>query len=48
MEGVEWINEGGQFKAIEIESWKNQIRQTKQRHLEEKKLQIMKSFLSKL
>jgi len=48
MEGVEWINEGGQFKAIEIESWKNQIRQTKQRHLEEKKLQIMKNFLSKL
>ena len=26
----------------EIESWKDQIRQTKQRHLEEKKLEIMK------
>ena len=48
MEGVEWINESGVFKAIEIESWKNQIRQTKQRHLEEKKLEIMKNFFSKL
>ena len=48
MEGVEWINESGVFKAVEIESWKDQIRQTKQRHLEEKKLQIMKNFLSKL
>ena len=48
MEGVEWINESGVFKAVEIESWKNQIRLTKQRHLEEKKLEIMKNFLSKL
>jgi len=48
MEGVEWINESGVFKAIEIESWKDQIRQTKQRHLEEKKLEIMKNFFSKL
>jgi hypothetical protein len=48
MEGVEWINESGVFKAVEIESWKNQIRQTKQRHLEEKKLEIMKNFFSKL
>ena len=48
MEGVEWIKEGSIFKAVEIESWKDQIRQTKQRHLEEKKLEIMKNFLSKL
>ena len=48
MEGVEWINESGVFKAVEIESWKDQIRQTKQRYLEEKKLEIMKNFLSKL
>ena len=48
MEGVEGINESGVFKAVEIESWKDQIRQTKQRHLEEKKLEIMKNFLSKL
>ena len=48
MEGVEWINESGVFKAVEIESWKDQIRQTKQRQLEEKKLEIMKNFLSKL
>ena len=48
MEGVEWINESGVFKAVEIESWKDQIRQTKQRQLDEKKLQIMKNFLSKL
>ena len=48
MEGVEWIKESGVFRAVEIESWKDQIRQTKQRHLEEKKLEIMKNFLSKL
>ena len=48
MEGVEWIKESGVFKAVEIESWKDQIRQTKQRHLEEKKLEIMKNFFSKL
>ena len=40
MEGVEWVQEGGIFKAKEIESWKSQIQQTKQRHLEEKKLEI--------
>ena len=48
MEGVEWIKESGVFRAVEIESWKDQIRQTKQRHLEEKKLEIMKNFFSKL
>ena len=48
MEGVEWVQEGGIFKAKQIESWKSQIRQTKQRHLEEKKLEIFKNFLSKL
>ena len=48
MEGVEWVQEGGIFKAKEIESWKSQIQQTKQRHLEEKKLEIFKNFLSKL
>ena len=44
MEGVEWVQEGGIFKAKEIESWKSQIQQTKQRHLEEKKLEIMKNL----
>tara|TARA_B100000131_G_scaffold320148_1_gene367573 strand:+ start:1856 stop:2503 length:648 start_codon:yes stop_codon:yes gene_type:complete len=48
MEGVEWVQEGGIFKAKQIESWKSQIRQTKQRQLEEKKLEIFKNFLSKL
>ena len=48
MEGVEWVQEGGVFKAKQIESWKSQIRQTKQRQLEEKKLEIFKNFLSKL
>ena len=48
MEGVEWVQEGGIFKAKEIESWKSQIQQTKQRHLEEKKLEIMKNFFLKL
>ena len=48
MEGVEWVQEGGGFKAKQIESWKSQIRQTKQRQLEEKKLEIFKNFLSKL
>ena len=48
MEGVEWVQEGGIFKAKQIESWKSQIRQTKQRQLEEKKLEVFKNFLSKL
>ena len=48
MEGVEWVQECGVFKAKQIESWKSQIRQTKQRQLEEKKLEIFKNFLSKL
>jgi len=48
MEGVDWVQENGVFKAKEIESWKIQIQQTKQRQLEEKKLEIMKSFFSKL
>tara|TARA_B100000287_G_C20584436_1_gene761667 strand:+ start:225 stop:872 length:648 start_codon:yes stop_codon:yes gene_type:complete len=48
MEGVEWVQEGGIFKAKQIESWKSQIRHTKQRQLEEKKLEIFKNFLSKL
>ena len=48
MEGVEWVQEGGIFKAKQIESWKSQIRHTKQRQLEEKKLEVFKNFLSKL
>jgi len=48
MEGVEWVQENGIFKAKQIESWKSQIRQTKQRHLSEKKFQIMSDFFSKL
>ncbi len=48
MEGVEWVQEGGIFKAKQIESWKSQIRHTKPRQLEEKKLEIFKNFLSKL
>ena len=31
MEGVEWIKEMEYLDPVEIESWKDQIRQTKQR-----------------
>jgi hypothetical protein len=48
MESKEWIYESGVLKAVEIENYKNQIRRTSMRKLEEAKLNAFKDFLRKL
>jgi len=48
MEAKEWIWENGVFVEKDIESWKHQIRNAKQRALEEAKLKVFESFLKKL
>ena len=48
MENKEWVYVGGQFVEQEIEEYKNQIKNAKRKSLEESKLNIFKSFLSKL
>jgi len=48
MESREWVWENGVLKEKDIESWKNQVRAARQRSLEEAKLKVFKSFLTKL
>ena len=48
MESREWIWDSGVLKQVEIESWKKQIQEAKRTVLEEKKLNVFKSFLTKL
>jgi len=48
MEGKEWVWENGVIRERELEQYKNQIRETKRKELEEQKLEVFKSFLSKL
>jgi hypothetical protein len=48
MEGKEWIWDNGKIKEQEIEKYKNQIKKTRRKELEESKLNMFKSFLSKL
>ena len=48
MESKEWVWDNGVLKQVDIESWKKQIQEAKQRSLEEKKLKIFDSFLKKL
>ena len=48
MESRNWIWENGVLKEKDIESWKNQVRSAKQRSLEEAKLKVFQSFLTKL
>lgn len=48
MESREWIYESGVLKAVDIENYKNTIRKTSSRNLEEAKLQAFKDFLRKL
>ena len=48
MEGKEWVWENGVIREREMEQYKNQIKETKRKELEEQKLEIFKSFLSKL
>jgi len=48
MEGKEWVWENGVIREREMEQYKQQIKESKQKELEEQKLEIFKSFLSKL
>ena len=48
MEAKEWIWENGILKEKDIEAWKHQVRNAKQRALEEVKLKVFESFLKKL
>ena len=48
MESRNWVWENGILKEKEIEAWKNQIRNAKQRSLDETKIKVFESFLKKL
>ena len=48
MENKEWVWDNGRLVEREIEAWKQQIREAKQRKLDETKLKVFKSFLGKL
>ena len=48
MESREWVWDNGVLKQVDIESWKQQIQEAKRTVLEEKKLNVFKSFLTKL
>ena len=48
MESKEWVWDNGVLKQVDIESWKKQIQEAKRTVLEEKKLKVFKSFLTKL
>jgi hypothetical protein len=47
MEAKEWVWENGILKEKDIEAWKHQVRNAKQRALEEVKLKVFESFLKK-
>ena len=48
MESREWGWENGKLVERDIEAWKRQIREAKQRKLDEVKLKVFESFLGKL
>ena len=48
MESREWVWENGVLIEKDIEAWKQQVRDAKQRALEETKLKVFESFLKKL
>mgnify|MGYP001554253820 FL=1 len=48
MESREWVWDNGVLKQVDIESWKKQIQEAKRSVLEEKKLKVFESFLTKL
>ena len=48
MEIKEWVWDNGRLVERDIEAWKQQIREAKQRKLDETKLKVFKSFLGKL
>ena len=48
MEGVEWIMENGIFKAVEMESMRDQLKRSKSAKLEETKINLWKEFVKNL
>jgi hypothetical protein len=48
MENKEWVWDNGRLVERDIEAWKRQIREAKQRKLDEIKLKVFESFLGKL
>ena len=48
MENKEWVWENGKVKEIDINEYYNQIKNAKQRQIEEVSLKIFENFLSKL
>src|SRR6056300_705108 len=48
MESKEWVWNNGKLVERDIEAWKQQIREAKQRKLDEVKLNVFESFLKKL
>ena len=48
MEGKEWVWNNGVIKEQEIENIRNELTNAKRKQLEEAKLNLFKSFLSKL
>src|SRR6056300_1263936 len=48
MESREWVWDNGVLKQVDLEEWKRQIQEAKRSVLEEKKLEVFKSFLTKL
>ena len=48
MESREWVWENGVLVEKDIQAWKRQVREAKQRALEETKLKVIESFLKKL
>ncbi len=48
MESREWVWDNGVLKQVDLEEWKRQIQEAKRSVLEEKKLNVFKSFLTKL
>ena len=48
MEGKEWVWDNGKLVEKDIEAWKREIKEAKQRKLDEVKLKVFESFLGKL
>ena len=48
MESKEWVWDNGKLVEKDIEAWKREVREAKQRKLEEVKIKVFESFLKKL
>lgn len=48
MEGKEWVWDNGKVKEVDINEYYNQIKNAKQKQIEEVSLKIFENFLSKL